>query len=299
MMVGIESCAGSYQRGCRCQTCRDTMAAAARWRRRRKLYGIETPTDLIPAAPSREALLRMRASGASWGKIADLVASDRRSMQRIGTGERTSVTRNMADRITGVEVWFSKDPRGAAAVGTKFVDPTMSRWMVGALLARGWSAQWVGEQLGHNKMVANDLRSPTMLISTATDLGAVFAVYHDTWGPSRVGARRMWRKGVLPSECYDWEQAVPDLRIIPGSLDAALVLEAATFKNPDQRKTALVLKSMAGWGQWPDDRCARSAMRFWCEATGRHSPEDHLGKRDGVWCWDRSHHHTALPAAWR
>jgi len=298
--VVVDGCLGLYQRGCRCQDCRDTVSAAARALRRRKLYGVETGTDRVDIGPSRDALLRMRATGASWVLIAELVASDKRSVQRTATGNRLFITRSLADRIAHVDRWFA-DHRAAAAeiAGSPFVDATVPQWMIGALLARGWSAVWIGEQLGSNKMIASDMRRPTVRRETAAKLEAVFLAYHDVWGPSRVGARRMWRKGTLPSECYDWEQSIPDLRVIPGSFDPALVREAATFAIPNRQKTTGALAAMAVLGQWPDERCARTAMRFWGETTGRSTPQEHLRKRDGVWCWNKKHHHGSLPMEWR
>lgn len=235
----------------------------------------------------------------TWDQIRTLAGTDRRTLQRLGNGERTFITRHLHDRVAAAlrTAEAVPDPTSVHAV---LVPSTHASWMVGALLAVGWSSAWIGQQVGWTGRLCTTDFNPKVHIATLHRIEDVFRSYHWRWGPTRRTAVGQWRKGRFPADCYDWDREVPDHRPIPGSLHPDLVAEAARFAPASSARTERVLADMRGWGQWPDARCARTSMRLWAEAVGA-EVEDYsdVQVRPGrsVWCRSRWHDHSP-PDCW-
>ena len=276
-------------------------------RKSRRREGVEAPTDLLPAETTILAIRRMRAVGLTWEQIGLMCGSDRRMLQRIGAAKQSWVTRGVAERVAHTDSAVAAHPN-PKRMEAALVDADFTRWMVEALLARGWPSSWLGEQIGWTgtRLTPKDVRKARVRVEFEAKVRGVFDEFHHQWGPSRQTRLKMWRSGRFPADCYDWEDN--DLRPIPGSLHPDLVVEATTFNRgarsrgeaaADRRAT---LAALAGWGQWPTRICARTSMRNWAEATG-------LGTADGnedipihpgrsLWCGNMKHDHS-LPAVWR
>jgi hypothetical protein len=295
--MGESACSRGYTHGCRCRRCTDYSLKEARARYHRRQFGIEASSDRLPVEATRAAINRMLATGLTLRQITHQTGLHHRSLPRILT-VRKYVTRELATIIAETEVWFAEHPDAEPFSSTR--DPELAVWMVRTLIAQGWNSEHLGTQVGWSqggKLLPNQFGS-RITNDTYTRVETVFREHHDKWGPSRSGARRMWRKGFFPSDCYNWDQPIPDLRPIPGSLRPELVREAATIPRDDGTRREQILTDMSGWGQWPDPACANSAMYHWLKHThpGERIPwdTDELGLR----CWDHKLHRT-VPEVWR
>lgn len=225
-------------------------------------------------------------------------ASDRTTMQRLYHSNGRCVTRSTAERVAAAAqaVAAHPDPK---TIEASMVDATLTQWMISALMANGWTSTWIGEQLGWHatRCTPRDVAKKRVHTEFETKVRTVFETYAYQRGPSQQTARTTIRKGRFPALCYDWETG--DLRPIPGSLHPDIV--TSTAKSRDKGRTAHVLTTLAGWGQWPTERCARTSMHLWAEATGRTFDTDysdiytHPGRT--VWCRNPRHDHTP-PAIW-
>ena len=294
--MGESACNRGYTHGCRCRRCTDYILREARARYHRRQFGIEASTDRLPVEPTRAAINRMLDSGLTIRQITHRTGLHQRSVPRILT-IRKYVTRELATIIAEAEVWFAEHPDAEPFSNTRGSE--LAAWMVRTLIAQGWKSEYLGEQVGWGpggKLLPNQF-GERITLSTHNRVVDMFRVHHDKWGPARSGARRMWRKGFFPSDCYDWDRAVPDLRPIPGSLHPDLVTEAATIPRDDGTRRQQILTDMAGWGQFPAAACANSAMYHWLQHMNPGErvawDNDELGLR----CW--THNHRAVPDVWR
>jgi len=292
--VARVSCVGSYHEGCRCDRCRAYNNKGQRDRVRRRAYGIQAGSDLLPIEPYREKVAALHGKGLTALQVAELVGTDRRTVQRIMTSPaRKYVTRDMAERIDTAAVRYmdSVDPLELGAI---LIDSSAAKWMARSLGAMGWPTKWLGEQVGwSSKFGASDF-NPLVTRRVFYRLRSVFLEHHDQSGPSHLTRLRHLRAGWFPSYCYEWETSTPDFRPIPGSLHPDLVVEVCTFANP--RPVGMkqhMVDRMAGWGQYPDEVCAHTAIKNWASVMGR---EWH---GTGPYCWDRKHKHKRLPEIWR
>jgi len=302
-------CDGSYYSGCKCQACRDDHAQRARRRINRRANGVIGPGDAVQLQPTVDAIIRMRSSGLTWVQLGALTGVDKNALQRACGEGRKWVTLDFAERVEAAERVVVGKPEYAAAVAMNMVDAAFTRWMVHSLLARGWTSAWLGQQVGWGgtRLTPRDVRGARVYRTFEAKVRAVFDGYHHEQGPSRAAALKAWRNGWFPADCYDWEER--DFRPIPGSLHPDVVRAAATFNLPSPGKLvngkargAEVLADMVGWGQWPSERCARTSMRNWAEATGNTFDDEYsdiyVQPGRSVWCRNLKHDH-GLPVAWR
>lgn len=291
-------CLGSYNDGCRCDPCRRYKMFDQRNRYRRRKFGIEASTDWLPVGPTQAALLRMKSPSVPWKTVADALGMDRTHVNEIAIGKRKYVTRETAERVAQMEKRFIPVP------GERMPSDHAS-WMLGALMAQGWESRWIGEQVGwtpgkSTKLGPSDL-NPLITVEFHERILGVFLAHCDSWGPSRQGAVRMWRRGHFPAYCYEWDTALPDFRPIPGTMNPEHVVEAARYWDGDPEKEQKTLARLAELGQWPDERCARTALRRWVQETGREQSAWVSGRngKAGMWCPEKYHRCRSLPFAWR
>lgn len=292
------NCTGNYWDGCRCNGCRAWNAEKMRLRRNRQRSNSTIATDWVPAGPARDAIHQMRTAGLTWDQIALITASERTTAQRAYSRDGKWITRGFSERLLAAAAAVAAHPDPTTIEAT-MTDATFTHWMVSALMANGWTSAWIGQQLGwtNTRCTPRDVAKKRVHIEFENRVRKIFDTYAYQQGPSRQTAMTVLRKGWFPAACYDWEDH--DFRVIPGSLHPDLVAFAATSRNKE--RSARILKMMAGWGQWPTERCARTSMRLWAEATGRAMDEDysdvyvHPGRT--VWCRSRRHNH-APPVIW-
>lgn len=291
-------CTGHYWDGCRCTDCRTWNTTRARDRRERRRTDSNDPTQWIPAEPARDAVHQMRAAGLTWDQISLITATERTTAQRLHYRKGKWVTRGLAERILTAAAVVAAHPDPTTIEAT-MTDAAFTRWMVAALMANGWTSTWIGQQLGwgNTRCTPRDVAYKRVHLEFEARVRVIFDGYAHQHGPSRQTAMIVLRKGWFPAACYDWEDR--DFRPIPGSLHPDLVTFAATTRNNERRKT--ILRDLAGWGQWPTERCARTSMHLWAEATGRTFDTDysdiyiHPGRT--VWCRNPRHDHTP-PSIW-
>jgi hypothetical protein len=278
-----EGSAQFYRRGCRCNGCRWA------WRIRAREVRMRDPAVLLPqqtvdAGPSRDVLEQLRGAGMTWPQIAELSGLNRKTLMNINRGDP------LVTLLTEQTLRYARDRWAAAGAGPgALVDSALADWMIGCLLARGWTARVLAAETGWRKgWMRPEGPEPVLIFRHHEErVRAVFDRLHLQWGPSRGdGARRMWRKGVFFSDCYEPPvDGVPDRRPVPGSLHPDLVAEAGTA---DRRTKPEVLALLASLGQFPDARCCRVVHGLW-EERGRGGPEK-------ARC--PLHHTHRLPQAW-
>lgn len=296
-MTITPSCPGTkYCEGCRCETCRERHNRMMRRYRKAKTAGKLQPLMRTDAGPTKAILEQWRADGLTWVQIKNMTGSDRTVLIRLFTEPKVSalVARRVAEAHAGYLEYGSPARAG-------LLDGTLTRWMMKCLAARGWSQEWLSEQLGFVKLGS---RPGRVLARTEDAIRQVFDERHDSWGPSRLVAVRTWRTGHFPAECYEWDQDGLDPRPVPGSMRPELIAQALTFApTVPQAKRLQIRDGLRTLGQWDTERCARTSMANWTEFMG-YEPEDysdleipHAEKR-GIFCRRADHDHT-VPAAWR
>jgi len=293
-------CAGSYARGCRCQGCLDMREA--------RIKRLTAGVGAVPFEPTRDTIATLKESGLTWMQLEALVGVDKVTLQNLSAPGRQFVTQDLAERVDAAARAVARHPAPLTIAAT-MVDAKFARWMVLSLMARGWPSLWIGQQLGWEgtRCTPRDLNRARVHIEFEAKIRIVFDAHHYKDGPSRQAALKAWRQGRFPSDCYEWEDG--DFRPIPGSLHPDVVKAAATFNLPHAGKVAQgkvkgvkVFADMASWGQWPSERCARTSMKNWAEATGRFFDDDYtdIALRPGrsLWCRNKHHDH-GLPVVWR
>lgn len=295
--VGVHGSMKWYWRGCRCVECRAANAAAAVRYRKRKAMGTVTPGQTVPSGPAHGVLVRMRGAGMVWDGMASLVGVDRRDLQRIvRNGPEGRITRRVEGLIFAAEQRLSERPDLVYQDRHLFRQGPRVRWMIDCLQARGWTADWIGPQVGWNRALSSSvIPNEVVTVDLWARVEGVFKAYHTEWGPSRLGAVRAWRSGKFPSDCYDSDLDAPVRYLpVPGSLHPDLVLEACSF-GPKQatRRLPMVEEMRRRWGQWDAEPCAAAVLRGWQVAMG-HDP----GPADGRLCRLARHRHAVLPSVW-
>lgn len=278
----------NYAAGCHCEECRAAHAAQAKARRDRRKAGIVTPDDRVPADATRKALKWMRAQGMRWRQIENITGMDRTTMTRATLPGKLVVAVHTQSIILETEQLVRANPDLITRDALRF-PAAWSLWQVRALLARGWTRDFIIEQTGLASLPTSQRKWVNR--PTWATLNEFFSDYHAQWGPSRTGAIVMWRQGYLPPDCYDWEEG--DTRAIPGSLHPDLFNEAVTFTRLHKDSAKLVAARLHTLQQWGDPLCAAKAYREWCSLLARP-----VGRGMEDWCRDPEHDHSA-PQAWR
>ena len=292
----VRGALGWYARGCRCDGCRAANAKAAKDRRRRIAMGLPGAHDRVPNDDAREVILRMRRAGMVWDGMQGLIGTDRRDLQRILGQPGGVMTRWLRDQVVAAGERLDADPRLAVGQRKVFHQGERVRWMVGCLLARGWTSDWIGEQVGwRHRFSTSTITYGDVNVKTWARVEGVFKAYHMEWGSSRVTAVRSWRRGWFLSDCYDWEGHRPDYRPVPGSFHHELVEEACAYKPQRQyRRKQMLMQMHAVWGQWEKAPCAAAALRSWQVAQGL--PVEEAARLEV--CGMQSHRHDLMPEIW-
>lgn len=284
----------NYQQGCRCDECRAAHTRAANEHRKRRAYGRTSPNDRLPVEDTVADIAAMRAHGLTWRQIAKMAEVAEDTITATHNGRRKHVSLMVVKKVRAARATVEALGEQAVAQDAMLVDGSLTRWMIRSLHARGWSRDWLMGELGvQNFNVYQQARVFIWTQQTITDL---FDAHAHTWGPARRTAVDAWRRGHFPADCYEWDQPIPDLRPIPGSLHPDLVREALSFVNADRdkRRVAVYRERLRDWGQFPNPSCARAVMLLWMERQGMDT-DDFLS--DGGVCGFPSHGHQ-LPAYW-
>lgn len=250
--------------------------------------------DKIPSSPAVAALARMRERGMVWEGIEELVGTHGGVLRKLMQRPEGLMTVHLRDRIFAAETALAANPRLAARGRRVFSQAERVRWMIGCLLARGWTGDWIGDQIGWStNMSITSLKTTQVNVKTWARVEGVFKAHHSEWGPSRMSAVRAWRSGKFISDCYDWEVTEPDFRPIPGTLHPELVDEACTYQNKwKYRREQMLTEMHLVYGQWEKELCAAAALRTWQTASGQPTGTTRV-------CRNTSHHHSVLPKTWK
>lgn len=273
-----------YSRGCRCDECRGRNTRLARERRHRARAGKQSGFDHLDAATARGYILEFRAANLTWKQITEITGIDGRSLSRIASRSPR------VDRLTEDTLRYARDRWIAGrlvAPERGLVDARLGDWMLDCLLARGWTAEVIADEIGWTRGMIRSARDDRTIIhrKTLERIRAVFLERHLLWGPSSRGRLRLWRRGAFFSDCYDWDRPDPDFRPIPGSLHPDLVDRAIRVRGHIRPDYAAALASK---GQFPDQRCCDIVNALW---------EERIGGREKARC---AYGHThRLPVEWR
>lgn len=285
----------SYASGCRCDECRAAHNEAANEIRRRRAYGRTSPNDRLPVDETVADIKAMRDLGLTWRQIASIADVAVDTIAATHNGRRKHVSLMVVKKVRAARAQAEGLGELAVEHDAMFMGGDYTRWMIRALHARGWSRDWLMGELGVKNF--NVSQQERVFLRTHQSITDLFEAHAHTWGPMRRTALDAWRRGHFPADCYEWEQPIPDLRPIPGSLHPDLVKEALTFVNAerDRKKVALLRQRFRGWGQFPNPMCARAVMLLWMESREMDT-EDFLS--DGAVCRMPSHVHQ-LPEFWQ
>ena len=291
----------AYGSGCRCRPCRDAHAEVWRERRNRKKEGILADGDRVPAEPAQAALRWLREQGLKWSQIEAISGMERRTLDRVMAPTRVNVARSTQVVLERTVQRVKDDPLLLVRDALRF-PATWTLWQVRALMAMGWTEDILEDRAG---MTMPRRDNKWVNRNTYDAVESLFSRLHYEWGPSHPTALSMWRKGVLPPDCYEWEER--DTRPIPGAFHPDLVAEACTFTEGHRSRAKPTRLMLASLGQWSRPECARTAHKTWCEAFG-HPVEDyseeplqyaHKWRATSPWCHQVNHRHDVLPEAWR
>jgi hypothetical protein len=286
-----------YGEGCRCKDCRDAHATVTRERRQRRKAGIIDDSTRVPPDKSRQAIQWMRDGDLRWHQIEALTGFQRVSLQRIMKPEKRMVAHSTERVLRDTVDRLKADPR-LLTRDVLLLPARYTRWQIHALMAQGWRQDDI-ERLAKISLPRSHVAKVQTRIADV--INKVFMDKYGTWGPSRTGAKVMWRQGKFMADCYLWEDG--DLRPIPGSLHPDLVLEALDYTRMHRNRVDPTRQLLRESGQWSTAICARTSMRNWCEVVGA-PMEDyvdeplHLVKQDrSKWCGNYRHDHS-VPECW-
>lgn len=238
----------------------------------------------------------MKDQGVRWVAMEYLVGTDQRNLQRLLATPQGKVTIRLSLMVARAERRLRENPDLGLRLRQMFDEGARVRWMVGSLMARGWTSDWIGQQIGWNhRLSPSSVPHQTVSIDLWGRVEGVFKAYHMEWGPSRITAVRAWRRGWFFADCADWDTDEPDYRPIPGTLHPDYVQEACTFKKGYRDRGPLMLEQMhLRWGQWEDDRCTVAAFHTWRKTMGKG-----VGYSSRDMCREPSHNHEVLPLVWQ
>lgn len=251
---------------------------------------------LLPVGPTRDDLRVLRDLDLTWKQIASVTGVPVRTIWSAGASESQKwVTRDVAQKVRAARERSEQYGKHAHLQDAVLVAGDYTRWMIASLHARGWPRSWLFDQMGVNSLTL--YQRPKVHIDTMQKVEAVFRDYHEQWGPTRRVAIDAWRRGQFPSDCYEWDQPMPDLRPIPGSMDPELVKEACTYADPwvHKKKSERMRRRMRGWGQLVNPQCARGMTLLWMEYVGMDT-DDFLSEGEPT-CRIAVHNHQ-LPDFW-
>jgi hypothetical protein len=225
---------------------------------------------------------------------------ERRALDRVLTPGRVNVARS-TERTLLLTVEKVKSNPALMVRDAKRFPAEWTLWQVRALMALGWTEDILEERAG---MTIPRKENKWVNRNTFDAVDALFMRLHHEWGPSRMTAVTMWRKGALPPDCYNWEES--DTRPIPGSMHHELVVEACTFTPAHRSRAREVRALLRGLGQWTRPECTRAAHRAWCEHQGMDYDDytdeplsyAHKWREASPWCRRTDHDHS-VPEFWR
>ena len=234
----------------------------------------------------------------TWDGMAEVVGIDRRDLQRILGGRM--VTRRISALILAAESRLEENP-DLRLTGKKLLrEGDRVRWMTNCLLARGWTSEWIGVQMGWTHGFSTSTIDWDLIhVTTLARIEGVFKAYHTEWGPARQSAVQAWRAGKFLSDCYEWDTENPDYRPIPGSLHPDLVREALVY-SPDyrHRRRSMAETFHKRYGQWELGRCATAAWIGWSRVVQPDSV-DITDIPPKEICGVAYHQHSVLPEVWQ
>jgi hypothetical protein len=171
----------------------------------------------VDPALTLQAIQDLYDLGLSLDHIARLAKFDRRHWPLLS---RETVPLNFQERVLAARDRVLAEGRQAGALRVPAVE---SEFYQDCLFAQGFSRRWIRDESGWD---GSFRRHRSINVTTARRVHDLFLAHHHEWGPNRSRATQAWQVGWLPSFCYEWEQAIPDLRPVPGSLRAEYVTEA-------------------------------------------------------------------------
>jgi hypothetical protein len=208
-------------RGCRCTPCAKANRASENERNRLIAYGRWTP--YVDAAPARDHLRLLAASGIGWKRAAMLAGVSTGSVSKIlygGPGERPPSQRIRPETEAAI---LAVNPSPAFLADGAPVDATGTRRRIQALVACGWSQARLAVRLGMLPSNFGELvyRRPAVTAATARATERLYAELWDQGPPEsshreKIAASRARRyaaaRGWPPPaawDCIDDPQAVP------------------------------------------------------------------------------------------
>jgi hypothetical protein len=174
---------------CRCLDCTAANTAASRTVARKRIYGRWHP--YVDAGPVREHIAALRAAGIGVERIAELAGLSVSHIRQLAEHGRDGlpttqrVRPKTATRVLGIGVGdVSPAPRSR-------VDATGTRRRLQALIAIGWPAELLADQLGRRlNSLRRSMNCQSVTARTARDVASLYQRLWDLGPPRRTGEQR-------------------------------------------------------------------------------------------------------------
>jgi hypothetical protein len=170
----------AYTAGCRCDACRAENRAYRQEHGRQLLYG--TYDGLVDAAPAREHVARLRASGIGTRRIAELAGLNESVVRRVARGLGPADPPSRRVRRKTAEAILAVRPRLEDMAPSRIIDSTGSRRRIQALAAIGIPLREVSRRAGWRPTRASGILVRGHI--TARCALDVRRVYDELWNAS-------------------------------------------------------------------------------------------------------------------
>lgn len=209
---------------CRCRPCTDACAAYERARTRRVIRETYHPDEsrMVDAEPVRAHVRALSAQGMGWKRVARAANVANGTMYPILYGKgstdpnecrppRKRVRREIAERILAVRLDLADG---------FLVDATGTRRRLQALVALGYTREWIAGQIGveSGNLAVITGRRRSITVATARAVLDLYERYWSTPGPNVRARRRAVRLGWAPPLAWD-DDTIDDPNAQPAGME--------------------------------------------------------------------------------